>query len=380
MSNGSTQTPAVKKQRLLSIDALRGFDMIWILGAEKIFAGLFILTGLSIFELFDQQMKHTAWHGITAYDIIFPLFIFLSGVSLGIAGKPLSVYPKDQQKAKLRHANKRLLILIGLGVIYNHGWGVGMPASLDDIRFASVLGRIGISWYVAAMIVWFLSVRAQWGVAVGVLVGYWLALTFVSIGQYGGGDLSSTGSLNVWFDQVFLPGATYQNNPLDPEGILSNIPSIVNALIGVFVCRQMILLQSNPSKLTAQLVGAGIVLLAVGYAWSSFFPLNKTLWTSSFVLVTCGYSSLILALFYFLIDVMKFQQWAKFFAVIGTNSIIAYLGMSIVDWKFTAKSLTGGLIQGLPEVWHDTLTVIALVLVQWFVLLWLYKRKLFIKV
>ncbi len=370
----------VSKQRLLSIDALRGFDMFWILGAEGIFAALYLATGWSFLNTFAQQMLHSQWHGFTAYDLIFPLFIFLSGVSLGIAAKPMSSYPIDSQKQKLRHAHKRLLTLIVLGVLYNHGWGTGIPMALDDVRFVSVLGRIAVAWYVAAMLVWYLSERNQWLVCGGILTGYWLLLTFASIGGLGAGDFSSTGAINVWFDQTLLPGTTYHNLALDPEGLLSNIPSVVNAMAGVFVGRVMMKYQQQPNILITKLLTITIVCLLSGYAWGLFFPINKTLWTSSFVLVTCGYSTLLLALFYYLIDVLKFQRWAVFFAIIGTNSIVAYLATSIVDWKFIAASLFGGVAVSFPDVWQSAFKVFSLVVVQWLVLYWLYQRKIFVKV
>ncbi len=376
----STEKLQVKKQRLLSIDALRGFDMIWILGAEGLFAALFTLTGFAFFTTAAQQMLHTPWHGFTAYDLIFPLFIFLSGVSLGIAGKPLSSYPAVQRQQKLRHAVKRLFLLIVLGVIYNHGWGAGMPANVDDIRFASVLGRIGIAWFAAALLVWFVSIRGQWLVAASVLLGYWLLLGVIEIGGYGAGNYTSTGALNVWFDKMFLPGASYQNLPLDPEGVLSNVASIVNALLGVFVGRYMIKHQHNAKRLLRDLLAAGLLLLILGYLWGIVFPINKTLWTSSFTLVTCGYSILLLTLFYGVIDVLKIQRWAVFFAVIGTNSIIVYLATSLINWQYTANSLFGGFILSLPSSWQPLLQVFTLVLIQWLVLLWLYRRKIFIKV
>ena len=372
--------PARKKQRLLSIDALRGFDMFWILGAEGVFSALFVLTGFSFFNLAAQQMLHSSWHGFTAYDLIFPLFIFLSGVSLGIAGKPMNTYPIAIQQQKIRHAVKRLCLLIVLGVLYNHGWGTGIPTSLEDVRFASVLGRIGVAWFVAALLVWYVSIKMQWLVAGGLLLGYWLLLAFVDLGGYGAGNYSANGALNVWFDQHLLPGATYQNLPIDPEGLLSNLTSIVNALIGVFVGRHMMNYQQQAGRLLRDLLLAGFCLLVIGYLWGMFFPINKTLWTSSFTLVTCGYSVLLLALFYGVIDVLNLQRWAMFFAVIGTNSIVIYLGTSLINWKYTAKSLFGGVIDSAPITWQPLLSVIALLMVQWLVLLWLYRRKIFIKV
>jgi predicted acyltransferase len=369
-----------KKKRLLSIDALRGFDMFWIIGGEKFFAALFIITGWSIFNVAAQQMLHTPWHGFTSYDLIFPLFIFLSGVSLGIAAKPLSSYPSQKAKSILRKGVKRLALLVFFGLLYNHGWGTGIPSSLDDIRYVSVLGRIGISWFVAALLVWYVSERSQWLVAITILIAYWLLLSFVSIGGYGAGNYSATGALNAWFDLNLLPGITYRNLAIDPEGLLSNITSIVNALIGVFIGRFMMKHLGNSKLLISRLLLIGIVLLAFGYAWGLFFPINKTLWTSSFVLVTTGYSVLLLALFYLLVDVLNFKLWAKFFAVIGTNSILVYLGTSLVDWKYTSRSFFGGVIDAVPAGYQELILFAGMVLLQWLILYWLYCRKIFIKV
>ncbi|MDO6426318.1 DUF5009 domain-containing protein [Thalassotalea sp. 1_MG-2023] len=369
-----------KKKRLLSIDALRGFDMFWILGGEKLFLAFFVITGWSFFHFWAKQMEHSTWHGFTAYDLIFPLFIFLSGVSLGIAAKPLSTYPPEKAKATLHHGIKRLALLLLFGVIYNHAWGRGLPVNIDDVRFASVLGRIGISWFVAALLVWYVSEKTQWFVAGGILIGYWLLLEFVTLGGYGGGNFTAEGAINVWFDQHLLPGTTYRNLPLDPEGLLSNVTSIVNALIGVFVGRFMInnIQQSKKLIITLLLIGCGCI--ALGYLWDIVFPINKTLWTSSFVLVTTGYSILLLTLFYLLIDVIGLTTWAKFFAVIGTNSIIVYLASSLINWKYTSTSLFGGLIKVAPAGWQDVILFGGMLLIQWLILYWLYCRKIFIKV
>ncbi|NQZ21683.1 MAG: DUF5009 domain-containing protein [Colwellia sp.] len=379
-STSQVEPTKAKKKRLLSIDALRGFDMFWILGAESLFAALFIITGWPILAVFAEQMEHTVWHGFHAYDLIFPLFIFLSGVSLGIAAKPLSSYPPQKAKSILLHGIKRLVLLISFGILYNHGWGGGIPASFDGIRYVSVLGRIGIAWFVAAMLVWYVSERTQWLVAGTILIGYWLLLSFVSLGGYGAGDFSADGAINVWFDKNLLPGITYRNLAIDPEGLLSNVTSVVNALAGVFIGRYMMKNITAPKKLITGLTLIGLSVLALGYVWGMFFPINKTLWTSSFALVTIGYSTLLLTLFYWLIDVLDFTKWAKFFAVIGTNSIIVYLGTSIIDWKYTSQSIFGGFINIVSVGWQDLILFGGMVFLQWLVLYWLYRRNIFIKV
>ena len=369
-----------KNPRLLSIDALRGFDMLWILGAEGLFSALYVLSGNTAFKLASEQMLHSHWHGLTAYDVIFPLFIFLSGVSIGLSAKPMALYQPEQRKAKRFHALKRLILLVVLGVVYNHGWGSGIPVSIDGVRFASVLGRIGIAWFVVVMLVWYVSIRCQWLIAAGILLGYWLLLSCVTIAGFGGGDYSQTGALNVWFDQQFLPGIIYQNLAVDPEGLLSNLSSIVNALLGAFVGRLLIKYQQNPKQLLSYLLLTGLSLLCLGYLWANFFPINKTLWTSSFVLVTCGYSVLLLCVFYGVIDVLKIQRWAIFFSVIGINSLLVYLGTSLVNWQYSAHSLFSGLIRAMPDHWQQLLQIIGVILLQWLLLFWLYRRNILVKV
>lgn len=369
-----------KSKRLLSIDALRGFDMFWILGAEGIFAALFVITGFSFFNDAAAQMLHSKWHGFTLYDLIFPLFIFLSGVSLGIAAKPIAHLPLEQRKAKYQHAIKRLVLLFGLGIVYNHGWGTGIPADFGEVRYVSVLGRIGLAWFVAAMLVWHCSLATQIKATVGLLASYSLILLFASVGDYGSGSFTQAYSINAWVDQTLLPGIRYQNLPVDPEGLLSNLGSIVNCLAGVFVGRLMMQQKSLPKVLLRNLIIIALTTLVLGWAFDLLIPVNKTLWTPSFVLVTCGWSVLFLALFYWLIDMQNWQSWAKPFAIIGMNSIIIYLGTALVNWSYLAQSLFGGVIASVPEHWQTLLSIIAIVLLQWLLLVWMSRNKIFIKV
>jgi predicted acyltransferase len=369
-----------KPTRILSIDALRGFDMIWILGAEGIFAALFVITGWPWLESLALQMQHSIWHGVTAYDLIFPLFIFLAGVSLGISAKPISQYSLEQRKPLLLSSIKRLVLLISLGVLYNHGWGVGVPMQLEDVRFASVLGRIGIAWFVAAMLCWYVREKMQWLIAGSILLGYWGLLAFVEISGFGGGNYTTNGAINVWFDAKLLPGTSYQGLAIDPEGVLSNISSIVNALAGVFIGRLMIANVAKPLRLISLLLMSAAICLALGNTWHLIFPINKTLWTSSFVLVSVGYSLLLLVIFYYLFDVLKLTQLAKLFAVIGCNSIIIYLASSIVNWQYINSSLFGGFLVFFNNGWSTLISIVTTVFLQWLLLYWLYQRKIFIKV
>ena len=362
---------ANKKQRLASVDALRGFDMFWIIGGEALFLPLFALTGWTIFQFGHGQMQHTQWHGFSFYDLIFPLFIFLSGVTLGLANKSLRGLPLSQRTPVYRKSFKRLFLLILLGVIYNHGWGAGIPADPGEIRYASVLARIGFAWFFAAMIVWHFGLRVQYAIAATILIGYWLL-------QVSAGPLTPEGSVNAWTDQHFLPGITYQNRAYDPEGILSTIPAVVNALFGVFAGRWLARHSGNHKAILKGLsVGATACLLA-GFLWHWAYPVNKELWTSSFVLVTCGCCLLLLGVFYLLVDMWHWKAFTYFFSVIGCNAILVYLGTSLINWQYSSKSLFGGIALALPQAAGTLLVACGVILLQWLVLRFLYKRGIFI--
>lgn len=383
---GTTQTNAivpvkVNKPRLMSLDALRGFDMFWILGGEALFGGLLILTGWAGWQWGDEQMHHSQWHGFHFYDLIFPLFIFLSGVALGLSPKRLDKLPMKDRLPVYRHGIKRLFLLLLLGILYNHGWGTGAPADPEKIRYASVLGRIAFAWFFAALLVWHTSLRTQVIVALGILLGYGAMQLWLPFPSGQAGVLSPTQSINAYVDSILLPGVSYQGRTPDPEGLLSTIPAVVNALAGVFV--GYFIVKSHPQGEWVKvglLATAGGAWLALGWLLDGVIPVNKELWTSSFVLVTSGWSMILLALFYALVDVLKWQKAAFFFVVIGTNAIIIYLASSLVDWKYIAQSVFGGLVAALPQSAQALAAVISLLAVQWLVLYWMYRRKIFFRI
>ncbi|WP_144376123.1 transmembrane glucosamine N-acetyltransferase NagX [Shewanella xiamenensis] len=369
------------KPRLMSLDALRGFDMFWILGGEALFGALLILTGWAGWQWGDTQMHHSEWNGFRFYDLIFPLFIFLSGVALGLSPKRLDKLPMHERLPVYRHGVKRLFLLLLLGILYNHGWGTGAPADPEKIRYASVLGRIAFAWFFAALLVWHTRLRTQVLVALGILVAYGAAQLWLPFPGGQAGVLSPTESINAYVDSLLLPGVSYQGRTPDPEGLLSTLPAVVNALAGVFVGHFIV--KSHPKDEWAKvglLSVAGGVCLALGWLLDGVIPVNKELWTSSFVLVTSGWSMLLLALFYALVDVLKWQKFAFVFVVIGTNAIIIYLASSLVDWKYIAQSVFGGVIAVLPENAQHLAAVIGLLTVQWLVLYWMYRRNIFVRI
>ncbi|WP_088210442.1 transmembrane glucosamine N-acetyltransferase NagX [Shewanella sp. Shew256] len=369
------------KPRLMSLDALRGFDMFWILGGEALFGALLMLTGWAGWQWGDTQMHHSEWNGFRFYDLIFPLFIFLSGVALGLSPKRLDKLPMQERMPVYRHGIKRLFLLLLLGILYNHGWGTGAPADPEKVRYASVLGRIAFAWFFAALLVWHTSLRTQVLVALGILVAYGAMQLWLPFPGGQAGVLSPTESINAYVDSLLLPGVSYQGRTPDPEGVLSTLPAVVNALAGVFVGHFIV--KSHPKGEWAKvglLSVAGGVCLALGWLLDGVIPVNKELWTSSFVLVTSGWSMLLLALFYALVDVLKWQKLAFIFVVIGTNAIIIYLASSLVDWKYIAQSVFGGVIAVLPENAQHLGAVIGLLTVQWLVLYWMYRRNIFVRI
>ncbi|WP_444995784.1 transmembrane glucosamine N-acetyltransferase NagX [Aliikangiella sp. IMCC44359] len=354
--------------------------MIWILGAEGLFSALFVLTGWSVWQSLSNQFVHSEWHGFTFYDLIFPLFIFLSGVTLGIANKSLIKLPYSQRLPIYKKAFTRVILLCIFGVVYNHGWGTGIPIDAEKIRYASVLMRIAIAWFFCALIVWHFSFKWQVLITLGILIFYWLWLCFIPTPDGHTGVLTIDQSWNSWVDQHWLPGITYRAMATDPEGLLSHFPAITNALLGAFAGRLLILQALSNSKRIKWLVVASISCLVLGYLWAQFFPLNKVLWTSSFALVTTGWSGLLLALFYFIIDVCNWRTLGIIFAVVGANAILLYLLSSIMNWEYLKLSLFGGIINEATPSWQPLMSVCFSIVIQWLIAWYLYSKNILFKV
>jgi len=289
---------AVKTERLKSLDALRGFDMFWICGGEVIIEALAKYTHWPVFEWMHLQMQHAEWNGFHFYDMIFPLFLFLAGVSL-----PFSIQTRkargESDKQIHRHLLIRCLILIGLGIVYNGGLYLDWP-----IRFASVLARIGLGWYFASLIVLHFNRRMQFVWFGGILLFYWAVMMLIPVPDYGSGVLTLEGNLSAFIDRLLLPGRLY-DGVMDPEGLLSTIPAISTALLGTFTGY---LLNDKSEKLSKYrkwlvVLGVGVLLVIVSSIWNTVFPINKKMWTSSFVLCAGGMSMIFLSVFYLIIDV-----------------------------------------------------------------------------
>jgi predicted acyltransferase len=361
--------------RLYSLDALRGFDMLWIMGADELFQQLAKVTNNPVTKFMATQLEHSAWNGFAFYDLIFPLFLFIAGVATPYSvGRELE---KGVAKNKLLfRVIKRGVILILLGIIYNNGLSIH---PMEEIRFGSVLGRIGSAYMFANIIYLYAGKKGQAIWFLSLLLGYWLIMAFTSAPGFAAGDFTMEGNFTSYVDRLLMPGKLYLTIH-DPEGIFSTIPAIGTGLLGIMTGSYLKNNTSSEIRKIMTMLVAGIILLALAQLWNLVFPINKNLWTSSFVLQTGGCSILLLAFFYYIIDVLGYQKWAFFFKVIGMNSILIYMSGVFIDWSFTAKAILGWLAELSSEPYKIVVGILCILISKWIFLYFMYKKKLFLKV
>jgi predicted acyltransferase len=363
------------KQRLFSLDALRGFDMFWIIGAEEVFHEMGSITHHPFWEGLSAQFEHPVWNGFTAYDLIFPLFIFLSGVSTPYAiGSAIAA--GKSKNALLWKVIKRGMILVLLGIIYNNGLQL---RPISDIRFMSVLGRIGIATMLGSIIYLYTKERTQIICFTALLVGYWLLMKFTSAPGFLPGDLTEPGNFSSYFDRTVLPGKLSRGIH-DTVGLFNNIPAISSALAGIIAGNYLKNNSDASSKKSGMMALAGLVSLGIAQLWSIDFPINKNLWSSSFVMHTVGFSLLLFALFHYIIDVRGYTKWAFFFKVIGMNSILIYMSGKFISWSYANKGFFQWLGDLIGDPYNAVAMAISVVFIKWIFLYFLYQKKIFLKV
>jgi len=363
-----------KSNRLISLDALRGFDMFWITGGRELILSIKDYTQWSWLIFISPQFDHVEWNGFHFFDLIFPLFLYLSGVAIpySITRQLEKGIPKKKILLKI---SQRVLLLIILGVIYNGLYDL----NFSNIRFASVLGQIGIAYFFAAIIFLYTNWKQQIIWIVGIPVGYWAMQVLIPVPGYEAGVLTSEGSINAFIDRLLMPGRLYLTVS-DPEGWLVKIPAIATALFGVLTGIFLRNKNINEFKKVLYLSATAVLLLLVSLIWNIILPINKNLWTSSFVFHTAGWSILSLALFYLIIDILKFVKWSFFFVVIGMNSITIYIATVLVDYNRPTARIFGGLIQLFGSGLQPVLTVFIAIMIQWLCFYFLYRKKIFLKV
>lgn len=359
---------ALKKGRLLSLDALRGFDMFFLVGFAGILTALPKLSDNGVFLWLANQCKHPEWQGFTAYDVIFPMFIFIVGAAM-----PFSFSKRIEQeggKKKLfRHVLIRAIVLFILGVILWQQPGGAHPY----YGFYSVLYRIAFSYFFAAVIMLNTNIRGQIYWAFGLVAAYWLALRFIPVPGYGIGDFSQEGNLSNYISN----GVANLISPNFKHVLsLTLIPSVSNALFGV-LAGHWLMSEHNGAKKTMWLLIAGICLIIAGLIIHLDFPINKKLSSPSFTLLTSGISAFLLSVFYWIIDVKGYKKWSFFFVVVGMNSITIYVANSLMKFGSVANVFAGGFDFGNAQALVLAVTVAA---IKWLFLYYLYRQKIFLKI
>lgn len=352
--------------RLTSLDALRGFDMCWILGLAAVVEQLLKRFDVSWRGEAVEQLEHVKWEGFHFYDLIFPLFLFLAGVSLAIA-LPRRV-ARDGTGAAARKLLVRAAILFLVGVIYSGG----MQKGIDGVRWLGVLQRIALGSCIAGLLSLWIPARGLVVVTIAILAGYWALLTFVPVPGESAGNYAEGHNLTNYLDRTYLPGRKYDGDH-DPEGILSTLPAMATALLGI-LAGKWITGATRPSLKVLGMIAGGGVLLAAGWAWHLQFPVVKKLWTSSFVLVAGGWSAMFLGVFYLIIDVWHWKRWAAPFVWVGANPITLYVASGLGFFQIVTLRLTGKL-EG-DWAWVPAVVSFALVLL---VARYLYKREIFVR-
>jgi predicted acyltransferase len=364
--------------RMSSLDVFRGLTI----------AGMILVNNPGTWDAIYSPLEHSKWDGLTPTDLVFPFFLFIVGVSitLALARRTESGGSKRDLYVKIV---RRTVIIFALGVVLT-----AFPYNdLAAFRIPGVLQRIAVCYFFAAIIFLKTRWRAQAAIVVALLLLYWAAMKLIPVPGYGAGDLSMAGNLAAYVDRGVFGRHTWK--PLyDPEGLLSTIPAIATTLCGVLT-GQLLRLRRAPLEKVALMFVAGAICMIVGWAWNFWFPVNKALWTSSYVVLTAGMALQLLAACYWLVDIKGYRAWAKPFLAFGTNALVVYflseftvLVASLI--KFTRADgsrvdVLGLIYEKLFASWASPINAslmfaICTVLVWLGVMSILYRKRIFIKV
>jgi len=371
----STTIRTGTKERLLSLDTLRGFDMAMLVGGGGIIIALSNLTGWNWMEALATQQHHVEWEGFRFYDLIFPLFMFISGVAI-----PYAITSKVEKGVAKSNLFKkifiRLLALIGLGLLYN---GI-LSRGFTNFRYVSVLSQIGFGYFFAALIcLYSKSIKGTIYWLLGIMAGVAALQLFVPVPGHGAGTFEPATSINAWLDQLLIPGRLH-GKVFDPEGVLCIVSAVTITMMGSLAGYIIRSGKSAPAKKALYIALAGVGAIVVAQALSPFYPIIKKMWTVSYVLKAAGVSALMLALFYYVIDVKGSKNWTLFFRVFGMNSITIYMGSRIIDFHDISRFFLGWTSVHINEQWGTLFIAIGVLTIQWALMLFLYKKKIFLRV
>ncbi|PSB01004.1 acyltransferase family protein [Merismopedia glauca] len=370
--------------RLTSLDVFRGIAI----------AGMILVNKASLADNVYPQLNHADWNGLTLADLVFPFFLFVVGVAMAFS---LAKYTQGDATPTLKvywRIISRCLILFGLGLLLNGFWNY----DFSSIRIMGILQRISLAYLISSLIVLNVPRKGQWLIAAGLLIGYWLLMSFVPVPEFGAGILTREGNFGAYIDRFIIGTAhLYKGdgfkNMGDPEGLFATLPAIASVLLGYFI-GQWLRNQRPDSKVSMSMVLWGLSYLVMGQLWDFWFPINKKLWTSSYVLFTTGCALLVLAACYELIEVRKRKGWSKPLEVLGLNPILVFVG-SVLVIKFLAKTQVGTgedapstyawINQTFFQSWAGSLNgpllFSIITLLFWFLVAYaMYKQRWFLKV
>jgi predicted acyltransferase len=360
-------------ERLGSLDAFRGFVMLWIIGGEGLMVGLAALGHNRVIDTLVYELNHSPWQGLRFYDCIWPCFMLMVGVSVPLSYAKRSLNQTYQKQ--LAHAAKRALVLFLLGSL-RESVSLGSPYLIE---LSSALQPIAIAYFVAVLVVR-KSWRFQALLGAGILAGYALVLAFIPAPGMAAGRYAFNHNLVHWVDIALLGQAHWDRWPYASEGwgtVLSTIPTISTTLLGLLVGELLMSARSKQRK--AKFIGAiGLGCLAIGYGTSFVVPVVMKMWTASYGLMSAGWACLMLLFFYWLIDIRGYRKWAFPLAVIGMNAIFIYMFSNLIHLGPIVDVFT----QGIARVWPNSellLQQVVVLAVEWAILFWMYKRNVFVK-
>lgn len=361
---------AANPGRLVSLDVFRGITI----------AAMVLVNNPGTWSSIYWPLEHAEWNGWTPTDLVFPFFLFIVGVSITLA------FARRVEEGSVKRdlyfkVLKRSAIIFGLGLFLN-----GFPYfNLTTIRIAGVLQRIAVCYLIASLIFLTTKARTQLLIAVALLIAYCLVMTNLAAPGYAPGDLSKEGSIASFIDRVVLRQHIWkQGRVYDPEGLLSTVPAVVTTLLGILTGHWLRTERSRYEKVVVMFV-AGAICVALGWAWNPFFPINKSLWTSSYVLFTAGLALELLALCYWVIDIQGYRRWAWPFEVFGVNALALFVGTGLMVKLMALGHVQGWIFRNLFLSWAQPINAslfyaIAFILL-WLVLMWLlYRKRIYIKV